>query len=220
MALTTAYATVEDYLQHIGPATKAAADPATRAEIEFWLDATSRYWERATGRLFGKDAAAVVRYFRYDGDYTREGYPYVRLDADADGCPGIADSTGMSVKVDTDADGSFADETAWASTDYELWPLNWDKGAESQSRNKLVVPSWSTQSLSLNDRLSVTAIYGMPSVPSLIKLATMEWAAVMRNESPRASGRVPELDDVTSLSPYHLSIFKRIRESYWQPVVA
>jgi len=201
MAITDAYATLDEYKAqyHEGP----DADNVIKRQ----LLTVSRLFERETGQFFTKDASVVNRVFkaRYSDllDLTYEG-----------NCPGIASTSGLVIKVDTDNDGSFSDETAWASTDYELLPRGALQGSEQKPYTEIAVPSWGTQSFSIGSLVQVTAIFGWPSVPQAVKDDVIELTAIWRGESPRATGRMNELDQIVSQSPMAMSLVSRIRDAY------
>lgn len=205
MALSDAYATPQQYRQAIG---KQTADDD--AQIKQDLEATSRYWDGYLHRPMGfaQDASAVARIY-----YPRRGRDgkgsHVLLVDD------IASTSGLVVKVDTDDDGDFDDEDALTiTTDYELHPLNAALGAEAEPWNMIVRKGALGWSLGL--RIQVTAIGGWPAVPALVRQLTIEWTAVWRGESVRATARVNELDQVQEVSPFHQSQIKRIAALYRQ----
>lgn len=178
------------------------SDETIRRQLDF---ATEWLWDKC-GQFFTKDASAVERIFR--AKYSD------RLDLDYEGnCPGIATTSGLIIKVDTDNDGSFADETAWASTDYELHPLQADKGPNPEPWNVIKTTPWGTKTFRPGGLVSVTAVFGHPSVPAIVKEVVIEWTAVWRMESPRATAQVNELDQIESVSPYHLGMLKRAIEA-------
>ena len=182
------------------------ANGASRDE----LVAVSRYVEikaGGPGHFFTKDAAAVNRLYVGTGSRV--------LDLTYDGCPGIADTTGLTIKVDNDDDGSFADETAWAATDYELRPLNAALGSEPRPYTEIFVPDWSTKGyFPTRLRVQVTAIFGWPSVPEAIKSAVIELTAILKMQGPRAANRYNDLDQVFSTSREARSIVAELRQAY------
>jgi len=202
MAVTDAYATAAEYRAVAGK-----SDTAADAQILIDLTACTRLFERESGQFFTKDATAVARLFRPKWsdwlDLTYEG-----------GCPGIATTSGLEIKVDTDGDGSFADETAWASTDYELHPLQADKGAEVRPWTDIKVARNGTQRFIPGGLVQVTAVFGWAAVPAAVKADVIEMCRLWRVETPRASGRILELEEATATSPLMMSLVTRIRTAY------
>jgi len=155
--ITDAYVTVKEYKDRVGK-TGTTADDNLLAQ----LTAVSRFLDARLGRNFGQDSAVAVRV--YDGN------GLVRLWTDD-----ISTSTGLIVKVDLDGDYLFTDETALTlDTDFWVGPANADKAPESTPWQFLEVHPNSTR-LSVwpyqRRAVQVTAKFGWPSVPNLIK----EW---------------------------------------------
>jgi hypothetical protein len=202
MAITDPLATVEEYRAVAGKTQ--TADDAT---LLSHLNACSRLLEREAGQFFGKDAAVVTRQFcaKWSDwlDLTYEG-----------GCPGIATATGLEIKVDTDGDGSFADETAWASTDYVLHPLQAARGPEPRPYTDIKVARGGAQSFAPGGLVQVTAIFGWPEVPAGVKADVIELTRIWRVEGPRASGRILEIEELTATSPLAMSLVSRFRTAY------
>lgn len=204
MAIGDAYATAVEYR-----AAKKKGSASEDTVIGRQLLAVSRYIERVTGQFFNKDATAVARLY-VPSQFTR------CLVVDP-----IASVSGLSIKVDTDRDGSFADETAWDSGDYQLLPLNADKGPEAQPWREIYVPAWSSQAgFSAGEPVEVTAAFGWPAVPASIVELTMELCAIWRAESPRSTGRMDELEQVIGASNLAMGLVKRLTDAYWMPVIA
>lgn len=202
MAIGDAYATAQEYR-----ATTGKGSSGDDAVITRQLLACSRFFERESGQFFNRDESAVARVFRAR-------YPDV-LDLTYEGnCPGIATTAGLSIKVDTDNDGSFADETAWGATDYELLPLQADKGPEARPWSRVHVPSWSTKSFRPGSLVEVTAVFGWPAVPSAVKDDVIELCSIWRAESPRSTGRMDELDQVVATSQLAMSLVRRFKDAY------
>src|ERR1700682_249380 len=127
MAISDAYATAAEYRTGISPN---KVDTSSDGEILNDMTAISRFVERKTGRFFTKDAAPVARDFyapssgpvypeaenpwKYAGKYSRT----LHLDTDL-----VSVSTLL-----TDDNGTGTPATTWAATDYQLLPLNADKG--------------------------------------------------------------------------------------------
>lgn len=222
MPVSDAYADAASYR-----AAMSKTDSADDGDILLDLEAVSRYIDRQMGRMpsglprhFTRDAAVTTRVF--------EPTVYGRVDPEAENpwlytkgtrdlwVDDIAVSAGLVLKVDEDRDGSFADETALAATDYQLWPLNADKGAEKQPWTRIRLPEWSTRSgWQRGAQVEVTAVFGFPAIPSAISRATIQLTAILRLESPRATGRIPEgIDDEVEMSDPAKRIVAGLIRSY------
>jgi hypothetical protein len=208
LAIDAAYATPQEYRQSIDQ--QAAGDDLA---ITRDLLAVSRYLDRALGQEsgFNQDASAVVR--SYYGDGSR----LLRVD-------NIATTSGLSIKIDEDNDGSFADESALASTDYQLrrnGDLNPDKGPQPRPWNEIYLTHWGTKgSWPLNQLVQLTAIFGWPVVPEAIKAACIELTAILRVQSPRATRTVNELQQVLGTSRRGQDILDDLINAYGAAVVA
>lgn len=202
-----AYAKVEEFKASVGSLSGKHDD-----EIEDALAAASAVIDHESAQTFDLEAAAEARIYvvRYSGR---------TLSVD-----NIASVTGLEVKRDDDADGSFADETAWAATDYELQRfghLNADKGREAKPWNEIYVPSWSTKtSWVKGERVQVTAVWGWAAVPAEVKSYCIKLAKLILNVGPEATQSIPELSEVLGQSPLAIGIMRRLREINRIPVVA
>ena len=202
-AINQAYATVQEYKAVVGN-----SDSAADILIARHLLTCSRLFDREVGQWFGKSDAPVSRIFK--AKWTDR----LDLDVDEDGCPGIADMTGFAIKVDTDDDGSFADESAWSAGDFELLPRNAQLGPESRPYTRIETSRSSSKRFVPGNRVQVTAIWGWPAVPDAVRDEIIELCGIWRTENPRATGRMNELDAVVSASPMAMSLLKRVREAY------
>lgn len=204
MAITDSYATVEDYRALAG-----RLDGAQDETIKDDLDAVSRYMEGCLHRFFTNDAAVVNRIY-----VPRQTSRCMYIDD-------IATTTGLVIKVDTDRDGVFTDEDAWAATDYELWPRNADKGPEPQPWDELVIPMYSTKyAFAAGYPVQVTARFGWPSVPSAIKRSCIELTRILRLESPRASNRFNDMGEVLMSTRRARDIIEDLTKAYGRAVFA
>ena len=181
MAVDSAYATPEEYR-------KAFKGVSSENDIEVTSDlaAVARFIEQRCGRFFNVDASDVTRV------YVAGERPSV---IQAGGAEMVIDDlvSLTTIKVDTDADGSFSDETAWAATDYELLPRNALLGSEAQPYTSIGVPPWSLQSgFAAGDRVQVVGKFGWPAVPKAVKLANLRLCSMLRGESTFATDRVVE----------------------------
>ena len=199
MAVTDAYATAATYRSLIQK-----SDTGEDAEILVDLTAVSRYIERRVGRFFTTDAANVYRVYRAT-DLSNEPKSLF-----VDDLVSVA-----SIKVDTDDDGSFADEDAWAATDYELYPLNAADGPEPAPYTRILIPSWSTKDLWGRHRVEVGGKFGWPSVPAAIERATVHLTGILRLETPRATRQVNiGLDRVEETSRQAQEILNALINAY------
>jgi len=174
LAVTDAYATAATYRGLISK-----TDTGEDAEILTDLTAISRYMDRRLGRFFTTDASAVAR------EYQAVQYSNQPKSLFIDDMVTLT-----SIKVDTDDDGSFADESAWASTDYELQPRNAADGPEAGPYTEIFIPPWSSKDLWGQHRVQVTATFGWPAVPSAIEQACVQLTGILRLETPRATRTV------------------------------
>lgn len=174
MAVTDAYATAATYRGLVSK-----SDTGEDAEILTDLTAISRYMERRLGRWFTLDASAVARVYE------------TTLLSNQPKSLFIDDLVALtSIKVDEDDDGSFADESAWASTDYELLPHNATDGPEPGPYTQIHIPPWSSKDLWGNHHVEITATFGWPTVPSAIEQACVQLTGILRLETPRATRSV------------------------------
>lgn len=197
MAISDSYATAAEYRTVTGK-----TDTGSDTQILTDLTAISRYLEGKLGRFFNKDAADVTRLF----------LPEVSSNSLPIGDLSAAPAT---VKIDEDNDGSFADETALAATDYELHPLNAPLEPEAQPYTSLWIPPWSTKGKwPANVRVQVVGKFGWPAVPGAIKAATIQITAIYRLESPRATSSISELDGTIQASSQAQSIINKLTDRY------
>lgn len=220
MPITDAYADNVRYKAIVG---KTSGDNDT--EIDAQLLAVTRYLDRKLGRFFNRDDAVVARVYYpegYFGGNPEAENPWVgqrssrMLEVDD-----ISTTTGLLIKIDTNRDGLFTDETALASTDYELLPLNADKGPEPKPWNVIHLPVWSTKiGWMPGAPVQVTARFGWPAVPEAIVQATCQLTAILRLESPRATSQISAgLDTVLGASRQAQDIVNELSRVYARPRV-
>lgn len=203
MAIGDAYATRANYKLAFSK-TATGQD----ALIDDELIGISRWIDRhpLVRRHFTKDDAVVTRSF-----YPKHNGPKLLLPFD------VASKTNFALKVDTDRDGSFADETAWTiDTHFQLLPLDADIGPEARPWTEILIPEWSTKGDFRTDTMvQVVSITGWPAVPKIVTRLTMEVLAVLRLESPRATERVPEsIDDAIGLSEVARTLLDQVIRDY------
>ena len=204
MPVSDAYATLAMYKSIVGK-TSAGDD----AIIPDDLMAVSRYLDWKLERFFTKDAAAVARTY----------LPSVYTDSLV--VDDIASTAGLTIKVDTNRDGSFTSETAFGASDYQLWPLNAATGPEPKPWTKIVIPPWSTRGNFMPGYMvEVTSVGGFPAIPKAIERMTCHLTGILRVESPRATQRIPEaMDRAFSASPRAIDIIAELMAAYARPTV-
>lgn len=213
MAIGDAYATAATYRALISK-----TDTAEDGEILDDLTAVTRYLERhpVITRFFTRDVAAVAR-THYISDEC-----HVSRDRRTLYVPDIASKTDFVLKRDDDRDGDFADETAWTiDTDFQLLPLNADKGPEAHPWTVIYIPTWTTKDLWSNGQhLQITSAAGWPAIPKALERATIHLTAMVRIESPRATRRIPEgIDAALDSSDEAQDIVLKLAAAYGRPVV-
>jgi len=161
MASIRDYCTVADLRQHFGD------DNAllTTALLERAIGAASQAIDRHCGRRFWQDPAVQSKVYRPDDAY----------DADVDD---ISTTTGLVIATDTNADGTYA--TTWASTDYQLEPLNADTDGAAHAWWRVVaVDRYLFPVHTRRTTLRVTAKFGWSAVPDEINEACLLRAAAL-----------------------------------------
>ena len=211
-AVTDAYATAAEYRELFVEGSTDTSKDVLYGDV---LSGISRIVEQEVGEFFTKDAAVLQRVFVPGCADSLE--PLLRVD-------NIASITGFEIKVDEDQDGSFADETAWATGDYQLrrdGDLNPDKGPEPKPWNEIWIPPWSTKARSWKPDypVQVTLIFGWPAVPAAVKQATLQLAGIVLMDSDRATTRINELQQVLSTSHSAQSIIGRLQRAYARAAV-
>lgn len=205
MAIGDSYATPQDYRAHVS-GTSTDQD----VQIERLLKAVSRVIDRETGHAqtgFNKDASAVARIFTPDPYTPNARILYVP--------PMSAAPT--SIKIDEDADGSFADETALASTDYTLEPADAALMSDAEPYREIHAAPWGAWAggFPRRCRIEVTAAWGWPAVPEAIRDSTVRLAAVLRMESPFATESIPHgIDGAVQASGTAKGILRALRGVY------
>lgn len=200
-AVTDAYATAQEYRDGLSPQ---KIDTSSDTQILADLTAVSRWLDRRLGRFFTKDAAAVSRDFYGPSAgpvYPEAENPY-KFAGKASRSLHLLDSDLVSISaLATDDSGSGTPTTTWAATDYQLLPLNADKGSEPNPFQAIYVPEWSTKLGWPPARLvRVTGIWGWPSVPPAIKSGTINITAILRLDSPRAITSVDSIGTAIAAS--------------------
>lgn len=205
MAIGDAYATATQYKAVTGRVS--AADDTI---IDRDLKAVSRYLDFKLGRPlgFGKDASAVARI--YHPSAWLGAYPL--LD--------VGDTVSVStIAIDENEDNTFS--VALVTADYELLPRNAATGPEARPYQQIGLTKWGSRDYwHPGQRVKVTAVGGWPAVPDAIVAAAIELAAILRIESPRATNRVNELNQVLSTSRAAQGIIADLIGTYSDPRVS
>ena len=142
------------------------------AFLNLAIDSAEQSINDLCGRKFTADGSASARTYRAQ--------PYLAVTDD------ISTLTGLVVKTDTSGDGTF--DTTWASTDYQVEPLNNLLKTTPRSVNNLRAVGSYTFPV-YGDGLAaveVTAKWGWPAVPDSVKQATLMLASRLygRKASP------------------------------------
>jgi hypothetical protein len=208
-AVTDPYAAAADYLTRCDK-----TDTGDNTEITAQLTAVSRVIDKACGRFFTVDAAAVAR--TYDGN----GSSLLWLPDD------ISSTTALVVKADLNADYDYADsnETLTINTHFWVGPQNADKGAEVWPWEFLeIVPGNSVISAWPKQRRSVqvTATFGWPAIPAAIKEATIAITRQLRDmQEAGFTLTLENIDAAINISPVAAGILKEIKQAYARKVMS
>lgn len=161
MAVTNGYCTLPELQQHFGDAgSKLDEDLLSRA-----INATSRAIDRFCGRRFWQDASVQAKVYR-------------PRDGDIAWVDDISTTTGLIVATDDNGDGTY--ETTWASTDYQLEPLNANTEAVAYAWWRITaIDRYLFPVDSLRSTLQVTARFGWSAVPDEVNEACILRAAAI-----------------------------------------
>lgn len=159
MAVTAGYCTVAQLRTHFGD----EGSNLTTELLERAIGATSRAIDKHCGRRFWADASVQSKVFRVDDPYEAE-------------VDDISTTTGLVIATDTTADGSYA--TTWASTDYQLEPLNADTDEAAHAWWRIVaVDRYTFPVHARRTTLRVTARFGWSEIPPAVEEACILRAA-------------------------------------------
>lgn len=222
MAITDPYATPDLYLS--GIKSKGGSIGANVTDIQRDLIAISRYIDDKLHTYFGLDVAATIRYYdapssfnsRYAGEavgWAESENPWKRLIGGNDlNIEPIASLAGLEVIQDTDRDYLYTDETALVQgTDFLMLPRNALTGPQPEPYTMIrrINSAWVP-----GGEIRVTAIHGWSAVPAGIEKLTIELAALLRIETPRATNRISELNGTTDMSKQCDYIIEGIARSF------
>jgi hypothetical protein len=169
--LTDPYATASQYRSIV-----AKIDEGSDAEIELALAAISRYLDRKLrhgASHFGQTESVQTRTYR-------AGRTQWLVTDDLPEAPDAVTSGSASLA---------------GGTDYAVWPRNALQAADPRPYEGLFLAR-----PRCGDEIAITARWGWPAVPRAIHLATIELTAIWRLETPRATERMNELDQVVGTS--------------------
>ncbi len=177
MALTNCYCTLSDLKTSL-----AIEDIQDDTGLEAAILTASRMVDDYTGRFFYRDgttAAPVVRYYTAQDWYTCNVDDFVSL---------------SQIATDDNFDQLYT--TIWQSDDYMVEPVNNPRRGWPLSR-LLAIDSYIFP-YNLPQSVKVTAVWGWPSVPAEIAMATKIQASrlFIRRQSPFGIAGTPELGTV------------------------
>lgn len=167
MAILNGYCEVDDVRDQFGD----DAEKLPEAHLERAISATSRAIERWCGRRFWQDADPVARVYR-------PGDPVTAVVHD------ISTTVGLLVATD---DGAGTYGTTWATTDYQLEPLDADADGGAYAWTRLTaIDRYSFRVSDRRPTLRVTAQFGWSAVPDEVKEAAILKAASLfkRKDAP------------------------------------
>lgn len=180
----------------------------------------SRYLDRKLNRFFTRDDNVVSRIYYPTGYYAgnpEAENPWIGVRGSRElTVDDISTTTGLVVKIDESRDGSFVGDTALATTDYELRPMNADKGPEPKPWNIIALPAWSTKiAWAAGCPVQVTARFGWPTVPEAIAQSACQLVGIYRLDSPRATSQINAgFDAVLGTSRQAQDIVERLMAVY------
>jgi len=177
VALTNAYCTLSDLKTSL-----AIEDIADDTALEAAILTASRMVDDYTGRFFYRDgttAAPVVRYYTAQDWYTCNVDDFVSL---------------TQIATDDNFDQLYT--TIWESDDYMVEPVNNPRRGWPLTR-LLAIDSYIFP-YNLPQSVRVTAVWGWPSVPAEISMATKLQASrlFIRRQSPFGIAGTPDLGTV------------------------
>lgn len=219
MAISDAYATRAQYRNVMGDNTVDTADPAQDTLLDEQLTAASRYMEGRLRRFFTLDASAVDRVFIVQKAGERVGESYANVDADDKRMLHLPVDIGnatVALTRDTDDDGSFADETAVPTTNWELWPLNAAAGPEAWPWTSIRILNSSTISIwDPGERIQVNAQFGWPAVPEAVQFACIKLVSLIRVEGALATNTLQMgFEQVEETSPEAKVLLQNLIREY------
>jgi hypothetical protein len=206
MTLGAAYATADEYRTATG-----GQSGLDDAPIYSDLTAISRHINRLTGRPLGFNAglSGTSRVYMIP-EFWRPWPP------EPDGpTMDIEDFAAISaIAVDLLQNGTYSQALA-VNTDCELLPRGAAALPEPHPYSAVrLLPYGALRWWPAGVRLRVTGTPGWPAVPAAIKSATIQLTAILRLESPRATSRINEMNQVLSASRVAQNIIQDLIETY------
>jgi hypothetical protein len=166
LSITNGYATLAEIRDYLGVPT---GDTANTANLERAVESASRKIEKYCGRIFYDTGSATAKTFRADDRYHQD-------------VPDFHTITGLVVETDTGDDGTF--DTTWASTDYQVepldpqpdWPWQWITAVDNET----------FPTIGRRARVQVTARWGWAAVPTDVETVCLELSGELfkRKEAP------------------------------------
>lgn len=209
----TAYATAAEYRAAVR-----RTDTADDTQIDVDLNSISRHIERMLGLQqvgFNRDASDTTRYQRVGRLVPSAEANMLWLNVPLSAAP-------TSITLDTDGDGSWADETALTLTEYSgdviYHPEGWDLGNKEAIQgieltgNGTVSAAWPS-----GVNVQIIGRHGWPSVPAQIKSAVIGLTEYLRLETARATGQITTIDSVVNASAPAQFIIKELMNTYQSP---
>ena len=176
MSITNGYATlVQLKAQMRVPLTDAADDD----RLELAIAAASRQIDAHCGRRFWQDGTAVDR-------------EYICDDEDCVYVDDISTTTGLTVKTDSDLDGTY-ETTLTITTDFRLAPFNAADEVPVWPYSKIVLNPNSSNAFPVNDDIptvQVHAKFGWPAIPDDVTKACLVQAGQLFKSDDAAFGAV------------------------------
>lgn len=201
MAITDPYATADEYRAVISP----DRDDTDDALITTDLVAISRYLDGKLGQCFSQDdedVTIVVELVCRSG----RGYSIERAIHAENTNPRLP----PLLSVTSVTSGTQAART---SETLELWPVDALLRPEPEPYRE-IRPSYPSGASFAPGRHTIVCKRGWPQVPAAINAGTIQLAALLRLETPRATRRIPELGEAIETSPSAIAIVYRLVEMY------
>lgn len=171
MALTNAYATIDEYRHALQ-----IRDATDDDRLTIALNAASRQVDAHCGRRFWQDATVKTRRYR-------------ALDSGLCVVDDISTATGLVVKIDDGFDGTFA-TTLTETTHFVLEPFNAAAATPVYPWEEIVLVDSTGGTFPCGARpgVQVTAKFGWAAVPDDVKLATVVQAQMLYKAGDAALG--------------------------------
>lgn len=204
MMVPEAYATVAEYRSAIFKGSVSVVNDVPDDDVDETIErdllAISRYLDRRLGRIFARDTDPVRRRFYF-------GYScWLPTDDMSEEPEMVAVGVPAGAPLD-EIDGAIIDQ------DFRLYPANATLGLHSDEPRPweglhFIAPR------NYRVPVDIVARWGWPAVPVGIERATIQLAAIWRLETPRATSRVNELEQVVGTSELANRIVKDLIDTY------